>query len=113
MATLATRAASARHHTTDPWEEATAVPTSTGTNAAGRVRTRAPVTQRFVPAMAAGKLPAVPRLLAIDATGDPEFVDDLRRAWDDGDAVLPVDPRLPEPARRRVMAALGAGLPIA
>ena len=28
----------------------------------------------------------------------PSFVDALRRAWDAGDAVLPVDPRLPGPA---------------
>ncbi|HET6951798.1 MAG TPA: fatty acid--CoA ligase family protein [Acidimicrobiales bacterium] len=45
------------------------------------------------------------RLIALDARGTPEFVDDLRRAWDAGDAVLPVDPRLPAPARARVLAA--------
>src|SRR5690606_18261043 len=28
--------------------------------------------------------------------GCPAFVDELRRAWDAGDAVLPVDPRLPD-----------------
>lgn len=38
-------------------------------------------------------------LVAIDLPGGPAFVDALRRAWDDGDAVVPVDPRLPEPAR--------------
>lgn len=45
------------------------------------------------------------RLIALTAHGTDEFVDRLRQAWDDGDAVLPVDPRLPEPARDRVLAA--------
>lgn len=53
----------------------------------------------------------VPRLLAIDATGQG-FVDALRRAWDDGDAVLPVDPRLPAPAAQALVASLRAGEPI-
>ncbi len=39
------------------------------------------------------------RLIAVEARGTDEFVTRLRRAWDDGDAVLPVDPRLPAPAR--------------
>ena len=30
--------------------------------------------------------------------GGPAFVDALQRVWDDGDALLPVDPRLPGPA---------------
>jgi O-succinylbenzoic acid--CoA ligase len=36
----------------------------------------------------------VPELVAIAQTGQT-FVDSMRRAWDAGDAVLPVDPRLP------------------
>ncbi|MGD9794169.1 MAG: class I adenylate-forming enzyme family protein [Acidimicrobiia bacterium] len=36
----------------------------------------------------------MPHLVAIALSG-PEFVDELRRAWDRGDAVLPVDTRLP------------------
>ena len=36
----------------------------------------------------------------------PAFVDALRRVWDDGDAVLPVDPRLPPPARAALLAAM-------
>jgi o-succinylbenzoate---CoA ligase len=40
----------------------------------------------------------VRRLVPIDLPGGPGFVDALRRAWDNGDAVLPVDPRLPRPA---------------
>jgi O-succinylbenzoic acid--CoA ligase len=46
----------------------------------------------------------VPRLVPILASG-PAFVDDLVRAWDDGDAVLPLDPRLPPIARDTVLAA--------
>ena len=49
------------------------------------------------------------RLQPIDAVPGPAFVDALRRAWDDGDAVVPVDPRLPGPARDSMLAALGAG----
>lgn len=46
------------------------------------------------------------RLVAVVAEGGPGFVAALRRAWDDGDAVLPVDPRLPAPARDHLLAAL-------
>jgi o-succinylbenzoate---CoA ligase len=49
----------------------------------------------------------VRRLLAIDAVGTASFVDALRQAWDEGDAVLPLDPRLPAPARARLLAAVG------
>jgi O-succinylbenzoic acid--CoA ligase len=54
----------------------------------------------------------VRRLLPIEAVPGWSFVDALRRAWDDGDAVLPVDPRLPTPARRALLAALGADEPV-
>lgn len=40
------------------------------------------------------------------ARGSDAFVDVLRRTWDDGDAVLPVDPRLPRPAVDDLLAAL-------
>jgi len=40
----------------------------------------------------------MPELVALDLPAGPGFVDALRAAWDDGDAVLPVDPRLPGPA---------------
>ncbi len=46
------------------------------------------------------------RLVAVVAAGGPAFVTALRRAWDVGDAVLPLDPRLPGPARRRLLDAL-------
>jgi O-succinylbenzoic acid--CoA ligase len=54
----------------------------------------------------------VPKLRAIDASGGAAFVDDLRSAWDAGDAVLPVDTRLPAPARARLLERLGADLPV-
>ena len=37
-------------------------------------------------------------LVALDLPAGPGFVDALRAAWDAGDAVLPIDPRLPGPA---------------
>ena len=46
----------------------------------------------------------MPRLEVLDAVGAP-FVDALERAWARGDAVLPLDPRLPGPARAAVVAA--------
>ena len=71
-----------------------------------RVRGRAPATQRF---MVGGKLLAVASLVAIDLPGGPAFVAALRRVWDAGDAALPVDQRLPGPARRRLLEALAPG----
>jgi O-succinylbenzoic acid--CoA ligase len=46
------------------------------------------------------------RLIAVAADGGPLFVSRLRRTWDAGDAVLPVDPRLPRPAVDRLLAGL-------
>lgn len=51
------------------------------------------------------------RLVVVDAVGSA-FVDALQRAWDDGDAVLPVDPRLPAAARAAVLAAARAEEPV-
>ncbi|HTT85982.1 MAG TPA: AMP-binding protein [Acidimicrobiales bacterium] len=48
----------------------------------------------------------MPRLVALAAAGGAAFVTRLRRAWDDGDAVLPVDPRLPGAALERLLAGL-------
>ncbi len=44
--------------------------------------------------------------MAVMVVGGPEFVEVLQRIWDDGDALLPVDPRLPEPARDRLLHAM-------
>lgn len=48
----------------------------------------------------------------VDAAGTPAFLDALRRAWDAGDAVAPLDPRLPPPARAKVLAALRPDEPV-
>ncbi len=37
-------------------------------------------------------------VVALLLPGGSEFVESLRRAWDSGDAVAPIDPRLPKPA---------------
>jgi o-succinylbenzoate---CoA ligase len=48
----------------------------------------------------------MPDLVAVDLAAGPGFVDALRRAWDAGNAVLPVDPRLPPPAVTALVEAL-------
>jgi O-succinylbenzoic acid--CoA ligase len=48
----------------------------------------------------------VPRLVALDLPGGVAFLEALRRLLDRGDAVLPIDQRLPQPARERLVAAL-------
>lgn len=52
-------------------------------------------------------------MVVLDAVGAPAFVDALRQAWDGGDAVAPVDPRLPPPARAEVLDAARAHEPVA
>jgi O-succinylbenzoic acid--CoA ligase len=47
-------------------------------------------------------------LVAIDLAGGTAFVDELRRAWDDGDAAFPVDQRLPREAKVALVDALAA-----
>jgi O-succinylbenzoic acid--CoA ligase len=49
----------------------------------------------------------VHELVAVAIEGEP-FVDALRRIWDRGDAALPIDPLLAEPARARLMESMGA-----
>jgi o-succinylbenzoate---CoA ligase len=48
----------------------------------------------------------VPELVALDLPGGAGFVDALRAIWDTGDAAAPLDPRLPEAARRALLDAL-------
>ncbi|HEX4862836.1 MAG TPA: AMP-binding protein [Acidimicrobiales bacterium] len=48
----------------------------------------------------------MPDLVAIDLAGGPEFVDVLVKAWDAGDAVLPLDQRLSDQAKKRVVDAM-------
>src|SRR5688500_17865457 len=64
MAMAVTIAAAARHATTSPSPAAQAVPTSTGTTAAGSVRGRAPATHRFTSG-APGELREVGRALLL------------------------------------------------
>ncbi|MDZ7673632.1 MAG: AMP-binding protein [Acidimicrobiales bacterium] len=47
-------------------------------------------------------------LVGLEAQG-ARFVDDLRRAWNRGDAVLPIDPRLPAAAQERLVNTLRVG----
>jgi o-succinylbenzoate---CoA ligase len=49
------------------------------------------------------------RLVALDLPGGDGFVSALRRAWDAGDAVFPLDRRLPQSAQSELLARMGAG----
>jgi o-succinylbenzoate---CoA ligase len=51
-------------------------------------------------------------LIVVEARGTFAFVDRLRAAWDDGDAVLPLEPRLPDASRDRVLAAARPDEPV-
>ncbi len=48
----------------------------------------------------------MPELVALDLPGGTGFVDALRAVWDTGDAAAPLDPRLPDAARRVMLDAL-------
>jgi O-succinylbenzoic acid--CoA ligase len=52
------------------------------------------------------------RLVVLDEPAGPAWVAGLLRAWDDGDAVFPLDPRLPAPAAARVLAAMRPDEPV-
>ncbi len=43
------------------------------------------------------------RLIAVEAVGSEWFVDQVEAAWESGDAILPVDPRLPAAAREALI----------
>lgn len=47
-------------------------------------------------------------LIALDLAGGQRFVDELSRAWDNGDAILPIDQRLAIPAKRALMTQMRA-----
>ena len=49
-------------------------------------------------------------LIACLLPGGDVFVDELRRVWDDGDAMLPVDQRLPHEAQQRLIDRMGASV---
>jgi O-succinylbenzoic acid--CoA ligase len=46
--------------------------------------------------------------VALALRGGPGFVDALRRIWDDGDAVAPIDPATPHPLQAQQLATLAA-----
>ena len=48
--------------------------------------------------------------MALALGGGERFVAELQRAWDAGDAVLPVDQRLPSPAQESLIERMGAGV---
>jgi O-succinylbenzoic acid--CoA ligase len=50
----------------------------------------------------------MPRLVALDLAGGPGFVAALQRAWDAGDATLPLDQRLPIAQRIALASSFGA-----
>jgi O-succinylbenzoic acid--CoA ligase len=47
-------------------------------------------------------------LVAVEARGTAGFVERLQRVWEDGDALLPVDPRLPAAARDALVERMGS-----
>jgi len=51
----------------------------------------------------------MPRLVAIDRPGGPDFVDELQRIWAAGDAAFPVDQRLPAPAKQELLTSMRVG----
>lgn len=54
----------------------------------------------------------MPELVACLLPGGPAFVDELQRVWSDGNALLPVDQRLPQQAQLRLIERMGASLVI-
>ena len=47
-------------------------------------------------------------LVALDITPSHNFLDLLNKTWDEGDAVLPIDQRLPQSAKQQLVKDLGA-----
>jgi len=45
-------------------------------------------------------------LIALDIEPSQRFVDEISKAWDEGDAVLPIDQRLPIEAKKQLIAEL-------
>jgi len=56
-----------------------------------------------------GAVPRSPQLVAIDLPGGPAFVAELGRIWNAGDAAFPIDQRLPEAAKRALVATMRVG----
>lgn len=60
-------------------------------------------------AQAPATLAAVARLVALALPGGAGYIEAIRRVWDAGDAIAPLDPRLPKAEQARAMAALAPG----
>ena len=54
----------------------------------------------------------VNRLVALCMPGGPEVVETVLRIWDDGDAVLPIDQRLPQNAQVELVKQMEASVVI-
>ena len=52
----------------------------------------------------------MPKLVALDLPGGELFVSHLQRVWEQGDAILPLDQRLPLKIRRELVSTMGASL---
>lgn len=53
------------------------------------------------------------RLVALDLLGGPEFVSELQRIWDAGDAAFPIDQRLAATAKNELLEAMRVGEEVA
>ncbi len=53
------------------------------------------------------------RLVALDLPGGPDFVSELQRIWDGGDAAFPIDQRLPSSAKNDLREAMRVGEEVA
>ena len=51
----------------------------------------------------------MPQLVALALPGGPGYVDAIKRVWDAGDAIAPLDDRLPSLEAKKVMASLAPG----
>ena len=86
--------------------------------AAGKVRGREPIIHFFQPsddgdgAELIGQVSHDPyaecvnELVCLDVPCGDAMVDRIKRAWDQGDAIFPLDQRLPQPERDKVLAAI-------
>ena len=54
----------------------------------------------------------MPSLVALDITPGQFFVDQMKKVWDNGDAILPIDQRLPVIAKQQLIIQLGASFVI-
>jgi len=50
----------------------------------------------------------VPALVALDISPGQLFIDEMKRSWDSGNAILPIDQRLPQLARQQLIKEFGA-----